>query len=115
MKAFRISGRFRMGRRWQPFSKELAAADEVAAREKVLPVLGSQHGVPRKYIAVATVAEVPADQVEDHAVRYALEARAWAPARPNSDGGSRSSINTGRRSRRWPSSKRSSASPSRST
>ena len=76
MKAFRISGRFRMGRRWQPFSKELAAADEVAAHEKVLSVLGSQHGVPRKYIAIATVAEVPADQVEDHAVRYALEARA---------------------------------------
>src|SRR2546422_833020 len=36
MKAFRISGRFRMGRRWQPFSKELAAADEVAAREKLV-------------------------------------------------------------------------------
>ncbi len=76
MKAFRISGRFRMGRRWQPFSKELAAADEVAVREKLLSVLGSQHGVPRKYIAIATVAEVPADQVEDHAVRYGLEARA---------------------------------------
>ena len=76
MKAFRISGRFRMGRRWQAFSKELAASDETAAREKLLSVLGSQHGVPRKYVAIALVAEVPLDQVEDHAVRYALEARA---------------------------------------
>ncbi|MCI4371607.1 MAG: 50S ribosomal protein L18a [Thermoplasmata archaeon] len=76
MKAFRISGRFRMGRAWQPFSKELAAADEAAAREKLLSVLGSQHGVPRKYISIATVAEVPPAQVEDHAVKYALEARA---------------------------------------
>ena len=41
MKAFRISGRFRMGRDWQPFSKELAAADEAAAREKLLSILGS--------------------------------------------------------------------------
>ena len=76
MKAFRISGRFRMGRKWQPYSKELAASDEAAAREKLLSVLGSQHGVPRKYVAIVQVAEVPPDQVEDHAVRYALEARA---------------------------------------
>src|SRR5439155_1700160 len=55
MKAFRISGRFRMGRRWQAFSKELAAADETAAREKLLAVLGSQHGVPRKYVDKAFV------------------------------------------------------------
>ena len=76
MKAYRIAGRFRMGRRRQSFSKELAAADEVAAREKLLSVLGSQHGVPRKYVAIAQVAEIPADQIVDHAVRYALEARA---------------------------------------
>ncbi len=75
MKAFRISGRFRMGRAWLPFSKELAASDEAAAREKLLSILGSQHGVPRKYIAIAQATEVPPDQVEDHAVRYALEVR----------------------------------------
>lgn len=75
MKAFRISGRFRMGRNWQPFSKELAAKDEAAAREKLLSLLGSQHGLPRKYVTIATVAEVPKDQVENHAVKYALEAR----------------------------------------
>jgi large subunit ribosomal protein LX len=75
MKAFRISGRFRMGRAWQPFSKELAAADEAAAREKLLSIFGSQHGLPRKYIAIAQATEVPLDQIEDHAVRYAVEAR----------------------------------------
>ncbi|TLZ78286.1 MAG: 50S ribosomal protein L18a [Methanobacteriota archaeon] len=75
MKAFRISGRFRMGGAWQPFSKELAAADEAAAREKLLSIFGSQHGVPRKYITITQATEVPPDQVEDHVVRYALEAR----------------------------------------
>ncbi len=73
MKAFRISGRFRMGRTWQPFSKEVAAADEAAAREKLLSVLGSQHGVARKYVAIAQVSEVPTDQVKDHAVKYRVE------------------------------------------
>src|SRR3989442_369556 len=57
MKAFRISGRFRMGRKWQPYSKELAASDEAAAREKLLSVLGSQHGVPRKYVEIGLVAQ----------------------------------------------------------
>lgn len=73
MKAFRISGRFRMGRAWQRFSKEVAAADEAAAREKLLSILGSQHGLARKYVAIAQIAEVPPDQVQDHAVRYAIE------------------------------------------
>ena len=73
MKAFRISGRFRMGRTWQPISKEVAAADEAAAREKLLSVLGSQHGVPRKYITISKVEEVPIDQLEDQAVKYAVE------------------------------------------
>jgi large subunit ribosomal protein LX len=76
MKAFRVSGRFRMGRDWQPYSKELAAADEPAAREKLFSLLGSQHGVARKYVTIAKVEEVPKDKIEDHAVRHALEARA---------------------------------------
>ncbi len=73
MKAFRISGRFRMGRKWQPYSKELAAADESAAREKLLSLLGSQHGITRKYVTITQVAEVPPDKVVNHAVKYALE------------------------------------------
>jgi large subunit ribosomal protein LX len=64
-----------MGRDWQTYSKELAAADEAAAREKLFSLLGSQHGVARKYVTIAKVEEVPKDQIEDHAVRYAMEAR----------------------------------------
>src|SRR2546422_10644856 len=94
MKAFRISGRFRMGRSWQPFSKELAAQDEAGAREKLFSILGSQHGVPRKYVSIAGVEEVPKDQVEDHAVKYTLEAGAWASASRISGGGWSSSTST---------------------
>src|SRR2546427_6486951 len=82
MKAFRIRGRFRMGRSWQPFSKELAAQDEAGAREKLFSILGSQHGVPRKYVSITGVEEVPKDQVESHAVKYTIEAGARAPAGP---------------------------------
>lgn len=75
MKAFRISGRFRMGRSWQRFTKEVVGADEAAARERLLSVFGSQHGIARKYISIAEVAELPLDQVEDPAVRFRLEAK----------------------------------------
>ncbi len=76
MKAYRISGRFRMGRGWQAYSKEVAAADEATAREHLLSILGSQHGVARKYIEIAGVAEVPSAEVRDHAVKYAVEGKA---------------------------------------
>ena len=76
MKGYRISGRFRMGRAWQAYSKEVAADDEAAARDRLLSVLGSQHGVARKYIEIAQVIEVPAAELQDHAVRYTVEGKA---------------------------------------
>ncbi len=76
MKAYRISGRFRMGRAWQPYAKEVAAADEAAAREKLLSVFGSQHGVARKYIEIKAVTEVPPAELRDHVVRHAVEGKA---------------------------------------
>lgn len=76
MKAYRISGRFRMGRAWQVYSKEVAAADEAAAREQLLSTLGSQHGVARKYIEITGIAEVPTAEVRDHVVKYAVEGKA---------------------------------------
>ncbi len=69
MTAYRITGRFRMGRGWQAFAKEVAAPDEPGARERLLSVLGSQHGVARKYIEIQQVAEVPKAELRDPAVR----------------------------------------------
>src|SRR2546421_11441232 len=74
MKAFRIRGRFRMGRSWQPFSKELAAQDEAGAREKIFSILGRQHGVPRKYVSITGVEKGPQDQGENHAGKDTIEA-----------------------------------------
>ena len=76
MKAYRISGRFRMGHEWQAFSKEIAAADEAAARERLLSVLGSQHRVRRKYIEIHEATEVPPAELRDYAVRYEVEGKA---------------------------------------
>ncbi len=61
-----------MGRRYQPFTKEVAAEDEVSAIENVLSVLGSKHRIKRKFIKVEQVDEVGVDDVTDPAVIHLL-------------------------------------------
>ena len=70
MKVFRVSGVFRMGRvQKQRFVKEIAADDEARAREILFSELGSKHGAPRRRITIASVEEVPADQVTSSLTR----------------------------------------------
>lgn len=70
-KVFRVTGSFRATHHDQTFSKEVVAESEGAAKEYILSLFGSKHGVPRRLIRVEGVREVPADQVEDAVVRYA--------------------------------------------
>lgn len=75
MKGFLVKGSFadeRAGQ--QPFSVEVAAEDEKAAREQVVSTFGSKHKVKRWQITIAEVKEVPADQIESHIVKYKLGA-----------------------------------------
>lgn len=70
MKVYRVTGTFQMGRvKAQPFAIEVAADSEERAREVLLSELGSKHKTPRRRIAIASVAEVPPDQVESAVVR----------------------------------------------
>lgn len=70
-KVFRVTGSFRTAHHEQPFSKEVVADSEAKAKETMLSLIGSKHGVPRRLVTVAKVHEVPADQVEDAVVRFA--------------------------------------------
>lgn len=73
MKAFRVSGEFLMGRTFQPFAQEVAAADEAAAVERVLSVLGSRHRTRRKHIRIREVVVIPPEELENAAVAHQLE------------------------------------------
>ncbi len=76
MKAFEVSGQFIESRRkWQPFALEVAAADETAAKEKTLALMGSRHKVKRKYIQIENVKSLKVEEITDHAVRHILEAK----------------------------------------
>lgn len=67
-KAFRISGKFRMGHITTPFSLETLGADENAARDRVFSTIGSRHRVNRHQIWIEKVEPLAADQVTDPVV-----------------------------------------------
>jgi large subunit ribosomal protein LX len=76
MKAYEVSGEFVMSRRkWQPFALEVAAADEKAAIEKTMALIGSRHKMKRKFIKISGVKSLKTAEVSDHAVKHLLEAK----------------------------------------
>lgn len=57
MTTFIIQGKFKAGVQWENFSKKVESNNEKNAREKVLSLLGSQHGINRKLITIESVKE----------------------------------------------------------
>ncbi len=75
MKAYEIKGEFGISiRRWQPFTIEVASADEPAAVEKVLSLIGSRHRVKRPLVRIDGVRTMTPEEITDHQVKYILEA-----------------------------------------
>ena len=76
MKAFEIKGQFMMSHRnWRSFTIEVASADEKAALEKAMALMGSRHKIKRKFIKIENVKSIKNEDVSDHAVKHLLEAR----------------------------------------
>ncbi len=76
MKAFEVSGQFMIShRKWQPFAMEVAAADETAAREKTLALIGSRHKVRRKCVQIGGIRNLKPEEVTDLLVKHLLGAK----------------------------------------
>lgn len=65
MKVFRVTGEIKKPNLKTTFKKEIIAVKAEHAVEKVYTELGSKHRVKRFHIKIASVEEVPPDQVED--------------------------------------------------
>ncbi|MED5273552.1 MAG: 50S ribosomal protein L18Ae [Candidatus Thermoplasmatota archaeon] len=62
MKAFRVTGSYRAGKRDQPYSVDLVASDKDEAMERVLSNFGSRHRVTRRFVLVDDISEIdPSD------------------------------------------------------
>ncbi|MGQ9583546.1 MAG: 50S ribosomal protein L18Ae [Thermoplasmatota archaeon] len=75
MRAFRVAGRFKMGRRVQPFSMEVASDEREGVEERVLKELGSRHRTKRRDIRIERVEELSPESVSSLAVKMMLEGR----------------------------------------
>jgi len=74
MKAFKVTGTFRMGRKPSPFAKEVAAIDKKAAEELILSDLGSKHKVKRYDITIDKVTELKPDEINDSVISFKIGA-----------------------------------------
>ena len=74
MKAYIVTGFFEDPRARQPFSLEVAAESEDAAREKILCTIGSRHKKERRQIHINEVKEISAEEVTNHVVKYQIGA-----------------------------------------
>jgi large subunit ribosomal protein LX len=76
MKAFEVKGQLITShRKWKPFKLEVASADDKAAIEKTMALMGSRHGVKRKFIKIDEVKALKLEEVSDQAVKHLLEAK----------------------------------------
>ncbi len=72
-KIFRIQGKFMMGNKFKPFTKELKAINEDDIREKIYSDFGSKHGINRNKIVIEDIKEITADEVQDPLVKALIE------------------------------------------
>jgi large subunit ribosomal protein LX len=72
MKAFKVTGSFRMGKKSQNFTKEVISKDKKDATEFILSDLGSKHKVKRYDIKIAEVKELKPDEVTDSIISFKL-------------------------------------------
>jgi large subunit ribosomal protein LX len=74
MKAFKITGTFKMGRnKNQFFTKEVIANNKNQAKEKIYSDLGSKHKIKRNFIDIVKVQEISAKEVTSPLIKGMME------------------------------------------
>ena len=71
MKAYRVAGSFRQGKKNQGFSMDLVAENEDGAKEKIMSNFGSRHGAKRREITIETIETIkPSESTAPVVVSY---------------------------------------------
>jgi large subunit ribosomal protein LX len=68
-KIFRIQGKFIMGDRFKPFTRELKAISEDDIKEKIYSEFGSKHHIGRNQIRIEKIQEISAQEVQDPLIK----------------------------------------------
>ena len=72
MKAYEVTGEFKIGRRNAKFKKQVACNSPVEAKELVYKLIGSNHKIKRRFIKIMDIREISADEVVDGVVKFKL-------------------------------------------
>ena len=71
MKAYRVAGSFRQGKKNQEFSMDLVAENEDGAKEKIMSNFGSRHGAKRREITIETIETIkPSESTAPVVISY---------------------------------------------
>lgn len=52
---FEFSGKFKIGNEWKPFTRVIEAKTEGFAKEKLLSLFGSEHGIKRRFVIIDNI------------------------------------------------------------
>lgn len=69
-KIYRVKGKFLMGDKMQPFTKELVSMKPEDAQEKIYSDIGSKHKIKRNKIVIESLEEIPEGEATDLMVKY---------------------------------------------
>jgi large subunit ribosomal protein LX len=72
-KIFRIQGKFMMGNKFKPFTKELKAINEEDIHEKIYSDFGSRHGIKRAKVIIEEIKEISEDEVQDPIIKSLIQ------------------------------------------
>jgi ribosomal protein L20A (L18A) len=74
MKVYRITGTFPQGViEKMKFTKDVIAKDPTVAREHILSLMGSEHGVKRRFIKIENVVEIDPKDSKDPSIKAIVE------------------------------------------
>lgn len=74
MKVYRVIGTFPQGGvRDMKFAKDVIAKDPVVAKEHILSLMGSEHGVKRRFIKISGVKEIDPKDTKDASIKAIME------------------------------------------
>ena len=68
-KIFRVQGKFIMGDKFKPFTRELKAIGEDDIKEKIYSEFGSKHHIVRNQIHIEKIEEISAEDVVDPLIK----------------------------------------------
>ncbi len=72
LNVFKITGKFKRGRQYQQFTKELLVENKQKAQELIFSFLGSNHRVKRRGIKIEKIERISAEDITNPIIKQQI-------------------------------------------